>query len=1076
MNFAKFSVTRPVAVTMRIAALVLLGAICLTRLPIDLLPKVSIPTVAIVTQWPNVAPEEIEAQVTRPVEQAVSAVSNMYEVSSQTDEGVSTVRVQFQWGTDIGQAAVEVLQLINRARQNFPIDPTLQVPIVYRYDPSQLPILIYTVSGESDPVKLKTLLKNEVSPMIESANGVAAAVITGGQDRALIVDVDVNRLRAFHIMLPQVVRRIEQENLNLPAGIASQGDTEYTIRTLGWFESPKDLAAVPIGTSNGQTIKLSDIATVRDDHSETRIYTRMNGQPAVGIIITKQSAANTVDTARQVQEKIDRIGRLYPNLKFGLAYNQSQFIAGSIDDVKTSAMIGGVLAVLILLFFLRNIRSTLVVALSIPISIVSTFALLYVGGFTLNTMSLGGLALATGLIVDDAVVVLENIFRHIERDKKRSAEAAVSGTTEIMSAVLASTITVMVVFLPLLLIKGQAGQMYTQFALVVIFSIAVSLLDATTVVPMLASRLIHGEAHHENLADGHRRNWLERLFYRFGQWFDALDTSYRNGLRWAIRHRFWVIGGATAVSAASFILWPRVGTELMPATDSGDISIDVKMPIGTSLAKTDEMMRRVEEVLVKNPNVNTVFSASGTRLNLRGATAALTPNNGSEMVKLKDVRKDSTQDVIRSLQRELSKLPGARALPRATDIVTFLLTGGPQNLEVDIFGSDLTMLSNISKDVMSRLRGIQGLENLDVNWQDATPELQWKVDRQKASQFGLSFEDVANTINTATNGTIASYYQETGFQYPIIVQLPEGQRKTTAELENLSISPGVAGTSYRDIQLRQVAHAVEASGPNQITRLERQRYIAVTGLPLGRSEGDIQSDIGKALADLKLPVGYYWDWGSSQKRRADEFSGMGLAVVLAICLIYMLLASQFESFIHPLTILTSVPLSAVGVILALFLTGRAFGLTAFIGLLMLVGIVVKNGILLVDYTNVLRGRGYARDEAVLTAGPTRLRPILMTTCAAIFGMLPLAIGLGRGSETQAPMATAVIGGLLTSTILTLFVVPTVYTIFDDLARMLRRDKRDLAAPEKVSPTVEAIERQPDATPVEPAPKMPEPVE
>lgn len=1050
---------------MRIAALVLMGAICLTKLPIDLLPKVSIPTVAVVTQWPNVAPEEIEAQVTRPIEQAVSATSNMYEVSSQTDEGVSTVRVQFQWGTDIGQAAVEVMQLINRARQSFPTDPTLQQPIVYRYDPSQLPILIYSVSGESDAVKLKTLLKNEISPLIESANGVASAVVTGGEDRALMVDVDVERLRAYHITLQAVERRIAQENLNLPAGIAKQGDTEYTIRSLGWFESPQELAQIPVGTSNGQIVRLTDVAKVHDDHSETRLKTRMNGQPAVGVIISKQSAANTVDTAREVQAKIKRINKLYPNLKFGMAYNQAQFIEGSIDDVKTSAMIGGVLAVLILLFFLRNVRSTLVVALSIPISIISTFALLYVCGFTLNTMSLGGLALATGLIVDDAVVVLENIFRHIERDKKRSAEAAVSGTSEIMGAVLASTITVMVVFLPLLLIKGQAGQMYAQFALVVIFSIAVSLLDATTVVPMLSSRLIQGEAHHEDAADDHKRNLLERLFHRFGEWFDALDTAYRNGLKWAIHHRFLIIGGAVAVSAASFVLWPKVGTELMPQTDSGDINIQMKMPIGTSLEKTDAMMRQVEDTLLKNPNVGTVFAASGTTLNLRGATAALTPSYGSAMVKLKEDRKQSTVDVIRDLQKQFSRLPGARALPRQQDIVTFILTGGPQNLEVDIFGNDLTTLSNLSKEVMGRLRGIPGLENLDVNWQDATPELQWKVDRAKASQLGLSFEDVADTINTATNGTIASYYQEGGFQYPIIVQLPENQRKTVEALKTMAVTSSLTGAQYKDIQLQQVAQAHEATGPSEITRLDRQRYIAVTGLPLGRSEGEIQADIGKALADLKLPSGYYWDWGSAQKRRADEFSGMGLAVVLAVCLIYMLLASQFESFVHPLTILMSVPLSAVGVILALFLSGRAFGLTAFIGLLMLVGIVVKNGILLVDYTNVLRGRGYRREDAVLTAGPTRLRPILMTTSAAVLGMLPLAIGLGRGSETQAPMATAVIGGLITSTILTLFVVPTVYTIFDDLAMFFRKDKRDLAAPGSVEPSIEAIERVPDGTPL-----------
>jgi len=1075
MNFARFAVTRPVAVTMRIAALVLLGAICVTRLPIDLLPKVSLPTVAVVTNWPNVAPEEIETQVTRPIEEAVSSVPGLYQVSSSTTEGSSVVRVQFQWGYDIGQGAVDVLQLVERARQNFPTDPTLQTPIVFKYDPSQLPILIFGVSGEADPIKLRTLLDNEVSPIIESADGVASAVVTGGEQRAIMVDVDLDRLRAYHLSLQDVTRRIAQENLNLPAGIAKQGNTEYTIRSLGWFTSPQEIARIPVGAYNGQLVSLGMVAKVRDSHPETRLYTRLNGKPAVGLIVVKQSEANTVSTADAVMAKIRYVQRLYPNLKFNLAYDQAQFITASINDVETSALIGGVLAVLILLFFLRNIRSTLVVALSIPISIISTFALLYVAGFTLNTMSLGGLALATGLIVDDAVVVLENIFRHIERDKKRPADAAISATNEIVNAVLASTLTIMVVFLPLLLIKGQAGQMFTQFALVVIFSIAVSLLDATTVTPMLASRIISGEAHLENL-QGHRATLLQRLFYRFGMWFEALDASYRRGLHWAIHHRIWIIGGAAAVSGASLLLVPQIGTELMPQTDSGDFTVTVKMPVGTSLATTNRTMQQVEQIILANPNVQTAFSASGTTLSLRGTTTSLTPYQGSVTVKLKDDRRQSTLQVMNDLRKQLARLPGARSMPNQFDIVSMLMTGGPQNVEIDIFGSDLGTLSSLARQVMDRVRGIPGFENVDVNWQQATPEVQWKVDRQKALQLGLSFSDIANTINTATNGTIASYYQEGGFQYPIIVDLPPDQRKTVPQLQNLVIRPS-SNTEFAttDVLLSQVASYQYGTGPSEITRLDRRRYIAVTGQPQGRSTGEIQGDIQKALANMHFPTGYYWDWGTDQKRRAEEFSGMVLAIFLAIGLIYMLLASQFESFVHPLTVLFSVPLSAVGVILALFLTGRAFGLTAFIGLLMLVGIVVKNGILLVDYTNVLRSRGMPRDEAVLTAGPTRLRPILMTTSAAVLGMLPLAIGIGKGSETQAPMATAVIGGLLTSTMLTLFVVPTVYTIFDDLARWLRRDRRDLAPPVMVEPTVEAIAREPVSegdAPAEPVPDQP----
>lgn len=1036
MNIAKFAVTRPVAVIMQVAALVLLGAICFTRLPVDLLPKVSLPTISINTQWPNVAPEEIEAQVTRPIEQAVSSAPNLYQVTSSSMEGSSSVRVQFQWGTDIGQAAVDVLQLVQRAKRNFPTDPTLQEPTIGKFDPSQTPILIFGVSGEKDPVKLRTMLDNQVSPILESANGVASAVVTGGLQRAVIVDVDPERLRAHHLSLNNVIKRLAEENINLPAGIAKQSNTEYTIRSLGWFKSPGEIADIPVGVFNDQPVILSDVASVRDDHSETRLYTRLNGKSAAGIIITKQSGANTVSTAQEVFKKLNRVNKLYPNLKFGLAYDQSKFISESVKNVRDSAVIGGVLAILILMFFLRNIRSTLVVALSIPISIISTFALLYICGFTINTMSLGGLALATGLIVDDAVVVLENIFRHIERDKKTPLDAAVSGTGEIISAVVASTWTVMVVFLPLLLIKGQSGQMFTQFALVVIFSLAVSLLDAVTVIPMFSTRIISGEAHAEIMnASADHRSLLMRVFAKAGKWFDILDSTYRNGLHWAIHHRFWTLGGALAITLFSFLLFPQIGTELMPQTDSGDFTVNVKMPVGTSLDKTNQTMRRVEGILLKNSNVMTAFSAAGSTLSLRGTSTTLRPYQGSVTVKLKQDRKQATQDVMKDLRKQFYSLPGANVKLNQIDLVTTMMTGGNQNLEVDIFGQDLTTLSRLSKQVMARMRMVSGLENVDVSWQEAMPEIQWKVDRRKAAQLGVTFSDVADTISTATNGDTATYFQEKGFQYPIIVQMPEASRKTVSEMSNIVVRTG--GSDGQDVLLSQVAEPVYGMGPSEIDRQDRQRYVAVTGMPQGRSSGEVQADIEKAISDMQMPSGYYWDWGSNQKRRSDEFGGMGLAVALAIGLIYMLLASQFESFIHPLTVLFSVPLAATGVILALFLTGRSFGLTAFIGVLMLVGIVVKNGILLVDYTNTLRGRGMKREEALLAAGPTRLRPILMTASAAILGMLPIALGIGKGSEIQAPMATAVIGGLTTSTFLTLFVVPTVYTCFDDLARMIK---------------------------------------
>lgn len=1044
MNIARLAVSRPVAITMLVAAPLLMGLVCLLRLPVDLLPKVTLPTIAVITNWPNVAPQEIESQVTRPIEEAVSAAPNLYYVNSSTTEGASMVRAQFQWGTDIGQAAVDVLQLVERAKASFPTDPTLQTPTIRKFDPNQFPILIFGVSGESDPVKLKTMFQNQIAPMVESADGVASATVTGGEDRAIIVDADPAKMQAHGVSVSDLTKRIAQENLNLPAGIGKQGDTEYVIRSLGWLPSPASMAKLPLTTVNGQQVTLGDVAQVRDSHEETRVYTRFNQQPAIGLVIAKQSDANTISTAKAVFEKIEKVKKLYPQLTFGLAYNQAEFIKNSIDDVKVSALIGGFLAIMILLFFLRNIRSTIVVGLSIPVSIISTFTLLYVCGFTLNTMSLGGLALATGLIVDDAVVVIENIFRHLERDRKGIFDAAVDGTNEILSAVFASTWTVMVVFLPLMFIKGQAGQMYTQFALVVVFSLAISYMMAATLVPMLASRLISAEAHAEDLNDPNRRlTAVQRLFRQWGRWFDALDANYRSGLHWAIDHRWWVVGGAVLITLGTLPLLTQIGRELMPVSDSGDFTVSVKLPVGTSLAKTNATMQQIEQIVCSNPNVKTAFGAAGTSLRMSGTTGSLVPFQGSVNVKLKPDHRTPTLAVIRQLRRQMAALPGVTPRIDQNDLVSMMMTGGAQNIEVDIFGDDLTTLSTLSKALMVRMRSIPGLENIDVNWADAMPEIQWTVNREKANQLGLSFSDIADTIDTATNGTISSYYMEKGFQYPIIVQVPEARRKTVADMMSLIVTPS-SGTNKTGVALSQVAEPHYGIGPSQITRLDRQRFIAVQGAPQGRSASEVQADIEKALQSVTMPPGYYWDWGINQKRTAEEFSGLGVAIALAIGLIYMLLASQFESFLHPFTILLTVPLAATGVALALFLTGRSLGLTAFIGILMLVGIVVKNGILLVDYTNRLRARGLPRDQALLQAGPTRLRPILMTASAASLGMLPIAMGIGSGAEVQAPMATAVIGGLMTSTVLTLFVVPVVYSLLDDLSLRVQAPRQSAA--------------------------------
>ncbi|MBA4293712.1 hypothetical protein C0431_12185 [bacterium] len=1052
---------------MRIAALVLLGAICFLRIPVDLLPQVDLPIVAVRTSWPNTPPQEIETQISRPIEQAVSTVPGIYSVNSSSEFGSSNVRVTLNYGVDVDKAAVDVLQYVQRATRSFPNDPNITPPTVFKFDPNSFPITIYGVTGIEDPIALRTLLVNEIAPVIESTQGVAEVTVTGGRERAIIVNVDPAKLQAFDVTLPEITARIRAENISQPAGITKAGEKEYIIRSSGYFKSIQDAENTPIRTTNGRQILLKDLATIKDEAREQRVFTRVNGENAVGLSITKQREANTIDTVDALKKTIATLEKAYPNLKFRVAYEQAGFIKDSIHNLQEHAIIGGTLAILAILFFLRNARSTLVVALSIPISITSTFALMYFCGFTLNTISLSGLALATGLIVDDAIVVLENIFRHIERDKKSPVDAAVSGTSEIMQAVVASTLTVMVVFLPLFLIQGQSGQIFSQLALVVIFSLAVSLLDAATVVPMLASRTISAREvilleHPEEQAKS--KNVFTRLAGVMGMAFQNLDNSYRNGLVWALKRRWWVVGVSVLLTLAAFPLWDKVGSENLPQTDTGDLNVRVRLPVGTALSTTIDKMEQVEEVLLADPDVDTVFLSVGAGISFRGSVGGAEANSGAANIRLKPERSATTEEVAKRLDEELRPISGIRASSSPFDLVSNIIGGNNQGMQIDLFGTDLKELAAAAEVVKEELSDVTGLEGVDVSVDEATPEISWEVDRQAAQSLGVSFQEIASAINSSTNGTLTTYFQDNGFQYPIYVQIPEAQRESVEDLLNIPVKRNP--NTGAQILLKQVAQPEITGGPDEINRLNRRRYISVSGRFSDRTESEIQADVQAKMDKIELPQGITWDFGERQRRKAEEFSGLGLAVVLAVVLIYMLLASQFESFIYPLVVLTTVPLCLIGMVLALFLSDRAFGLTAFIGLLMLVGIVVKNGILLVDYTNRLRGQGMSRDEAILTASPTRLRPILMTSVASVLGMLPIAMATNATNALQAPLATVVIGGLTTSTILTLFVVPVVYTFFDDLARKARKDDRDLAPSTIVEPT-------PSATgPIEPEPLAP----
>jgi HAE1 family hydrophobic/amphiphilic exporter-1 len=777
-------------------------------------------------------------------------------------------------------------------------------------------------------------------------------------------------------------------------------------------------------------ITLAEVADIIDGHRDVEQYQRLNGRPAASISIMKQSSANTITTVANAQAKLAQIKRLHPELKFREVYNQSDFVGRAVHSLVEAAVLGGGLAMLVVFFFLRNFRSTLVVGTSIPVSIISTFSFLYILGYTLNTMSLVGLAMAAGLIVDDAVVVLESIYRLMEEEGMDPVEASIQGTRSNVSAVISSTITIMVVFFPILLVPGQTGQMFKQFAMVIIVCMAFSLLDALTGVPMLCSQFLRRP---QQPAEDHQPGFWERLFARWTGWFHRLDQAYTRLLAWAMPRRWRIVLSGFAVTALSLLLTPFIGFEFMPTSDTGTVRVALIMPSGSALERTDKAMREVEKVLAAHPDVESYLTTSG-----EGGR-----DKGIAWVSLKNSPQRSPVGTINmQLMVGFSQIPGAQAYPFTMDLVNIMVSGSMgDNVELDIFGPDLDQLSKLSKTFLEAIRSIPGCADMRDNAGAPGPEIRWVVDRARASKLGLSFVDVGTALQTAGAGKTASYFQEGGTRSPIVVQLAAGKRRTLDKISEIIVNSRVAsdqqsrlgstGNAPRGVMLGQVAEAVRKDGSSTINRRTRQRYKALVGSGEGRSDSEIQRDVGKALSNVSLPPGYFWDWSSKMKAQTQEMRSLGMAVVLAIVLIYMLLCIQFENLIIPLSIMLSVPLCLLGVVLGLFFSGTSFSVMAGIGCLMLVGIAVKNGILLVEHTVQERAHGLAAEAALLKACPSRLRPILITAGAAILGMVPIALR-GRGGEMEAPMAIAIIGGLFASTLLTLVIVPMAYLIFDDL--------------------------------------------
>jgi HAE1 family hydrophobic/amphiphilic exporter-1 len=1070
MPIARFAVNRRVTVAMIATAIIVLGLFAFPRLPVSLLPSFSPPVVTVAVNYKNVAPEQMETLITRPIENAVSRVPGIQQINSQSSEGTSEVTAQFYYGTSIDTAAVDVQQQVARIWSSLPNDPNLSQPTIVKFDPNQLPVVrLYVTDSNMTLRDLGDLWTNTLSDEFASVAGVASVSVSNDQQRAIMVQPDTGKLAGYGLTLNQLTNRISQENLNLPAGIVQISSKEYQIQANELFQNAQQIGDIVVSTKNGAPVFLHDVASVTDSIQEQRSFQRLNGVPSIGVQIIAQPNANVVQTANGVYAKMREIEQRYPGMQMAVVFDQRGFITQAVTALEHTALYGAILAILIILLFLHSWRSTLIVAISLPISVLGTLFAAYMFGYSLNTMTLGGLALAVGLIVDDAIVVIENIYRHMSKGQ-HVKEAAQSAVTEIFAAVAASSVTVITVFVPLLLIPGLQGLIFQPFALMVMVAVAISLLVAVTTVPMLSTLLLRDEQPHTN---GHHKGRYARFVSKFDATYERFAAWYKRQLTWAIDNPAKVFTVAAIIFVATLLALRlgAVSTELFPASNSQYVRFNLRMPNGTALNVMNAVSQDVESRMRRDPRVVDVGSQVGSEgylvssavSNIASLAVSLKPGvNAAQFVTqwqgalngMFGARRPGAAP--RKPNPQFAKyrkifgppIPGLMAFGHPIDIVQMIISRGQNALDIQIYGKDMTTLYNIAQSqVIPRLAQVPGVTRPDTGVTPSQPLLNISIDRSLAAQLGLSTQAIASTIDTATSGSTASFLQINGTEYPIIVQLPPDQRRTFSTIQSLQIpvsaSIGAAATgtggltattssapgqSYTlpTLPLGEVASISTGVGPSEITRQNKQREIDINADITNTTLGNAVQAATQIMNTTALPSGYYWQFGQSVTQQSQTFSSLGLIVILAVLLIYMLLASQFESLLHPLVIMMSVPLSLAGVVLALMITQRSFGLTAFIGLLMLVGIVVKNAILVVEFTNQLRHRGLSAREAILHAAPMRLRPILMTTLATTGGMFPIAAGIEAGSATQAPLGTVVIGGLLCSTMLSLIVIPTLY--------------------------------------------------
>ena len=1029
MNTATGPVKRPILTAVIFLIIVILGIVSLSRLSIDLMPEITYPAISVVTSYGNVGPQEMEELVTRPIEEALAAVQGVEEISSTSSEGMSMVRVSFEWGTDLDVVANDIRDRIDRVLGRLPED--IERPMIRKFDLSAFPILIAGVSSPMNPLDLREAVEEQVKYRLERVPGVAAVDIWGGLMREIHVDIRSAQLKALGLSTDDIISALRNENRNIPAGLYEKGDSEVLIRTQGEFLSLDEIEKTVIGMRDGTPIQIRDVAGVVDSWEEVRQIIRIDGEPGVRISVSKQSGANTVSVAEDVNAEIDRINRDMPQIRILPLIDTSKYIKQSVNNVATATMLGGILAIIILFLFLRNIWSTAIIATAIPISVLATFGLMYFSGFTLNIVTFGGLALGIGMLVDSAIVVLENIYRHREGGSPLQ-QSALDGTDEVSSAIVASVLTTIVVFVPVVFIRGMPGIMFRQMAYVVSFSLLCSLVVALTLIPMLSSRFLRCRP-----TGGSERGLLRRIYASSEKNLKLIESRYCRLLAWALSHRRIVVSAAAILFIISVVLIRFIGVELMPAADEGEVRIDLEMAVGTRLDVIDQATLAVEDIIRRDvPEMVSMLSRVGG-----GGWRSSGGHTAEVRVTLvpRSERSRSSEEVTNDLRRSLSGIPGVSVRTRAGQGLFLLRMGSSSGdrVSVEVRGYDLKTAQELSLEVDRVIRSVPGITDTRISREEGSPEQIIHIDRQRAADLGLTVSRIGEALETAIGGTQASYFREHGKQYSIRVRLSEQDRRNLDDLLDLT----VVNKQGSPVVLRNVVSTVPEEGPVRIERKDQERTITVLANFTGRDMGSVISDIRDGLQSVPVPKDFAIVFGGDYEEQQKAFRELLFGFLIAILLVYLVMAGQFESIRDPFVVLFSIPMAIIGIAVTMILTNTIFSMQAFIGCIMLAGIVVNNAILLVDYTNRLRRtRAMGLMEAVGLAGSRRLRPILMTTSTTVLGLLPLSFGLGEGGEAQAPLARVAIGGLISSTLITLVLIPVVYSIFEQRLKFNRANE------------------------------------